>query len=55
MSSTPAGAESRALWTAYKSELPIDEPGTIGHHLSTVGQERGTAGRGRRSGEVPHG
>ena len=26
----------------FPSELPIDEPGSIGHHLSTVGQERGT-------------
>jgi len=35
----------------FPSELPIDEPGTIGHHLSTVGQERGTVtGRARRCG-----
>ena len=35
----------------FPSELPIDEPGTIGHHLSSVGQERGTVtGRPRRCG-----
>jgi adenylosuccinate synthase len=35
----------------FPSELPIDQPGTIGHHLSTVGQERGTVtGRARRCG-----
>ncbi|CAG1019365.1 adenylosuccinate synthase [Burkholderiaceae bacterium] len=35
----------------FPSELPIDEPGTIGHHLSTVGQERGVVtGRMRRCG-----
>jgi adenylosuccinate synthase len=35
----------------FPSELPIDEPGSIGHHLSTVGQERGTVtGRPRRCG-----
>ena len=35
----------------FPSELPIDEPGTIGYHLSTVGQERGTVtGRARRCG-----
>ncbi len=35
----------------FPTELPIDEPGTIGHHLSTVGQERGTVtGRARRCG-----
>jgi adenylosuccinate synthase len=35
----------------FPSELPIDEPGTIGHHLSSVGQERGTVtGRARRCG-----
>ena len=35
----------------FPSELPIDGPGTIGHHLSTVGQERGTVtGRARRCG-----
>ena len=29
----------------------MDEPGTVGHHLSTVGQERGTVtGRPRRCG-----
>jgi adenylosuccinate synthase len=29
----------------------MDEPGTVGHHLSTVGQERGTVtGRARRCG-----
>jgi adenylosuccinate synthase len=26
----------------FPTELPIDEKGTVGHHLSTVGQERGT-------------
>ena len=35
----------------FPTELPIDEPGTVGHHLSTVGQERGTVtGRPRRCG-----
>ena len=35
----------------FPTELPMDEPGTIGHHLSTVGQERGTVtGRPRRCG-----
>jgi len=35
----------------FPTELPIDVPGTIGHHLSTVGQERGTVtGRARRCG-----
>jgi adenylosuccinate synthase len=35
----------------FPSELPIDVPGSIGHHLSTVGQERGTVtGRARRCG-----
>jgi adenylosuccinate synthase len=35
----------------FPSELPIDEPGTVGHHLSTVGQERGVVtGRMRRCG-----
>ena len=35
----------------FPSELPIDAPGTVGHHLSTVGQERGTVtGRARRCG-----
>ncbi|MEO6364316.1 MAG: adenylosuccinate synthase [Caldimonas sp.] len=35
----------------FPTELPIDEAGTIGHHLSTVGQERGTVtGRPRRCG-----
>ncbi len=35
----------------FPTELPIDEPGTIGHHLSTVGLERGTVtGRARRCG-----
>ncbi len=29
----------------------MDEPGTVGHHLSTIGQERGTVtGRARRCG-----
>jgi adenylosuccinate synthase len=40
----------------FPTELPIDEPGTIGHHLSTVGLERGTGpGRARRCGwlDVP--
>jgi len=40
----------------FPTELPIDEPGTIGHHLSTVGQERGVVtGRARRCGwlDVP--
>jgi adenylosuccinate synthase len=35
----------------FPTELPIDEPGTVGHHFSTVGQERGTVtGRARRCG-----
>ncbi len=35
----------------FPSELPIDVPGTVGHHLHTVGQERGTVtGRPRRCG-----
>jgi adenylosuccinate synthase len=35
----------------FPTELPIDVPGTIGHHLSSVGQERGTVtGRARRCG-----
>ena len=35
----------------FPTELPIDQAGTVGHHLSTVGQERGTVtGRARRCG-----
>jgi len=35
----------------FPTELDMDEPGTVGHHLSTVGQERGTVtGRPRRCG-----
>lgn len=35
----------------FPTELNIDEPGSVGHHLSTVGQERGTVtGRARRCG-----
>ncbi|MEY8876686.1 MAG: adenylosuccinate synthase [Leptothrix sp. (in: b-proteobacteria)] len=35
----------------FPTELPIDEAGTVGHHLSTVGLERGTVtGRARRCG-----
>jgi adenylosuccinate synthase len=35
----------------FPTELPMDESGTVGHHLSTVGQERGTVtGRPRRCG-----
>jgi adenylosuccinate synthase len=35
----------------FPTELPMEEPGTVGHHLSTVGQERGTVtGRARRCG-----
>ncbi len=35
----------------FPSELPMAEPGSVGHHLSTVGQERGTVtGRARRCG-----
>ncbi len=35
----------------FPSELPIEEEGCIGHHLSTVGHERGTVtGRVRRCG-----
>ncbi len=35
----------------FPTELPIDEAGSVGHHLSTVGQERGTVtGRARRCG-----
>ena len=35
----------------FPTELPIDQSGSVGHHLSTVGQERGTVtGRARRCG-----
>jgi adenylosuccinate synthase len=35
----------------FPTELPIDATGTVGHHLSSVGQERGTVtGRARRCG-----
>ncbi len=35
----------------FPTELPIDQAGSVGHHLSTVGQERGTnTGRARRCG-----
>ena len=35
----------------FPTELPMDEEGTVGYHLSTVGQERGTVtGRPRRCG-----
>ncbi len=35
----------------FPTELEIDQPGTVGHHLSTVGQERGVVtGRTRRCG-----
>ncbi|RZS58646.1 adenylosuccinate synthase [Sphaerotilus mobilis] len=35
----------------FPTELPIDEAGSVGHHLSTIGQERGTVtGRARRCG-----
>ena len=35
----------------FPTELPIDAPGSVGYHLSTVGQERGTVtGRARRCG-----
>ncbi len=35
----------------FPTELPMDVPGTVGHHLSTVGMERGTVtGRARRCG-----
>jgi len=35
----------------FPTELPMEEPGTVGHHLSIVGQERGTVtGRPRRCG-----
>ena len=35
----------------FPTELPIDQPGSVGHHFSTVGQERGTVtGRARRCG-----
>jgi adenylosuccinate synthase len=35
----------------FPTELDMNEPGTVGHHLSTVGQERGTVtGRPRRCG-----
>ncbi|MBI5717297.1 MAG: adenylosuccinate synthase [Burkholderiales bacterium] len=35
----------------FPTELPIDAAGTVGHHLSTVGQERGVVtGRARRCG-----
>ena len=35
----------------FPTELSIDQPGSVGHHLSSVGQERGTVtGRARRCG-----
>jgi adenylosuccinate synthase len=35
----------------FPTELDMDRPGSVGHHLSTVGQERGTVtGRARRCG-----
>src|SRR5574337_320365 len=35
----------------FPTELPMAQPGSVGHHLSTVGQERGTVtGRARRVG-----
>ena len=35
----------------FPTELDMDVPGSVGHHLSTVGQERGTVtGRARRCG-----
>jgi adenylosuccinate synthase len=35
----------------FPTELPMDQPGTVGNHLSVVGQERGTVtGRPRRCG-----
>ncbi|HET9821947.1 MAG TPA: adenylosuccinate synthase [Burkholderiaceae bacterium] len=35
----------------FPTELPIDDAGSVGHHLSSVGQERGTVtGRARRCG-----
>jgi hypothetical protein len=35
----------------FPTELPMVEPGSVGHHLSTIGQERGTVtGRARRCG-----
>jgi adenylosuccinate synthase len=35
----------------FPTELDMDTPGTVGHHLSTIGQERGTVtGRARRCG-----
>ncbi len=35
----------------FPTELPMDVPGSVGYHLSTVGQERGTVtGRARRCG-----
>jgi len=35
----------------FPTELPIDQPGSVGYHLSTVGQEKGTVtGRARRCG-----
>ena len=35
----------------FPTELAMDVPGTVGHHLSTIGQERGTVtGRARRCG-----
>ncbi|MCU0772982.1 MAG: adenylosuccinate synthase [Ideonella sp.] len=35
----------------FPTELPTDVPGSVGHHLSTIGQERGTVtGRPRRCG-----
>ena len=46
-SASPRPTRTRVGGGPFPTELPIDEPGTIGHHLSTVGQERGTVtGRG---------
>ncbi|KAI1694498.1 adenylosuccinate synthetase domain-containing protein [Ditylenchus destructor] len=37
----------------FPTELDWETPGTVGHHLSTVGQERGTVtGRARRCGWI---
>jgi adenylosuccinate synthase len=50
-SASPRPYTTRVGSGPFPTELPIDEPGTIGHHLSTVGQERGTVtGRARRCG-----
>ena len=47
----PKASTTRVGSGPFPTELSIEQPGTVGHHLSTVGQERGTVtGRARRCG-----